>query len=127
MIRKLASEEHIAVFLCTHQLRYAQEVCTRYGLMDEGTLLVTGTLEELRASTFSGQTLSIRADRLPEGLPFVSSGDGFYTTSIRSEQEIPDLIRTLVAQGVNLYEVSVKKPSLEDIYFALTAKQTEGF
>lgn len=127
MIRKLASEEHIAVFLCTHQLRYAQEVCTRYGLMDEGTLLVTGTLEELRASTFSGQTLSIRADRLPVGLPFVSCGDSFYTTSIRSEQEIPDLIRTLVAQGVNLYEVSVKKPSLEDIYFALTAKQTEGF
>lgn len=127
MIRKLASEEHIAVFLCTHQLRYAQEVCTRYGLMDEGTLLVTGTLEELRTSTFSGQTLSIRADRLPAGLPFVSCGDSFYTTSIRSEQEIPDLIRTLVVQGVNLYEVSVKKPSLEDIYFALTAKQTEGF
>ena len=26
----------VTVFLCTHQLRYAQEICTTYGLMDKG-------------------------------------------------------------------------------------------
>ena len=26
--------EGITVFLCTHQLRYAQEICTTYGLMN---------------------------------------------------------------------------------------------
>ena len=49
MIRDLAGQEGITVFLCTHQLRYAQEICTRYGLLEEGKLLAEGTLEELRA------------------------------------------------------------------------------
>ena len=36
LIRNLAREEGTTVFLCTHQLRYAQELCTRYGLIEEG-------------------------------------------------------------------------------------------
>ena len=47
LIRDLAYQEGITVFLCTHQLRYAQEICTRYGLIEDGTLLAAGTLEEL--------------------------------------------------------------------------------
>ena len=31
MLRTLASEQGMTLFLCTHQLRYAQEICTRYG------------------------------------------------------------------------------------------------
>ena len=61
MIREMAKNSGITVFLCTHQLRYAQEICTRYGLIEEGQLLASGTLEELRAETFSRITLQIRA------------------------------------------------------------------
>lgn len=42
LIRDLAREEGTTVFLCTHQLRYAQELCTRYGLIEEGRLLALG-------------------------------------------------------------------------------------
>ena len=41
------------MFLCTHQLRYAQEICTRYGLMEEGGLLAMGTLEGTAAAGVS--------------------------------------------------------------------------
>lgn len=50
MIHNLACKEGITVFLCTHQLRYAQEICTRYGLIDQGILLASGTIDELRSS-----------------------------------------------------------------------------
>ena len=36
LIRDLAVKENVTIFLCTHQLRYAQEICTRYGLIEEG-------------------------------------------------------------------------------------------
>ncbi len=36
LLRRLAREEGTTCFLCTHQLRYAQEICTCYGLMDQG-------------------------------------------------------------------------------------------
>ena len=42
MIREMARNSGITVFLCTHQLRYAQEICTRYGLIEEGQLGLEG-------------------------------------------------------------------------------------
>ncbi len=53
MIHHLAIKEKLTVFLCTHQLRYAQEICTRYGFIEQGSLLASGTLEELRKQVFT--------------------------------------------------------------------------
>ena len=140
LIRRLAKEEGITVFLCTHQLRYAQEICTRYGLMEEGKLLAIGTLEELRQQVSPKITLSIRADHIPgefsvhgEGVrnsEANDSGMGFpgsrvYETIIRSEEEIPGIVRRIVEAGGNIYSVAAQKPSLEEIYFALTEKGKE--
>ena len=154
LIRRLAKEEGITVFLCTHQLRYAQEICTRYGLMEEGRLLAMGTLEELRQQVCPAITLSIRADQIPGELSFqrlagqtlqetgfrseedagkTKTDDGetgfpascLYETIIRSEEEIPGIVRRIVEAGGNIYSVAAQKPSLEEIYFALTRKGKE--
>ena len=126
MIRNLAREEGVTVFLCTHQLRYAQEVCTRFGLMEQGSLLACGTLEELRAQTFSAQTLRICASSLPENLPFQRRGPQEYEAKIGAREEIPALVRKIVEAGADVYGVSLAKPTLEDIYFSLTAAAKEG-
>ena len=125
MIRELAQNEGITVFLCTHQLRYAQEICTRYGLIEEGRLLAAGTLEQLRKRAFSGLTLQIRAARLPIGLPLRKGHADQYEMGIQSEEEIPALVRRIVEGGGQIYAVSAQYPSLEDIYFALTARGKE--
>ena len=125
MIHNLAKQEGITVFLCTHQLRYAQEICTRYGLLEEGYLLASGTLEELRRKVFSSTILRIRAAGLPEGLPFRQTEAGIFETQIQSEQEIPQLIREIAASGGDIYAVNTIDPSLEEIYFALTSKGKE--
>lgn len=125
MIRELAQNEGITVFLCTHQLRYAQEICTRYGLIEEGRLLAAGTLEQLRKQAFSGLTLQIRAARLPIGLPLRKRNADQYEMDIQSEEEIPALVRRIVEGGGQIYAVSAQYPSLEDIYFALTARGKE--
>lgn len=114
LIRRLAQEKGITIFLCTHQLRYAQEVCTRYGLMSEGRLLASGTLEELRGRIGSGMRVKIRT--APAG-----TASAVLEESISSEAEIPQLVRRLTENGKSIYEVSTQAPSLEDIYFALTA------
>ena len=120
MIRRLAFENGITVFLCTHQLRYAQEVCTRYGLMDEGRLLAEGTLESLRAKLCSGRTIKIKADGVPnEFLPY-QTGNGIFEIPVQSEEEVPQAARKSIEAGGNLYHISTKLPSLEDLYFHLT-------
>lgn len=125
MIRELAQNEGITVFLCTHQLRYAQEICTRYGLIEEGRLLAAGTLDQLRKRAFSGLTLQIRAARLPIGLPLRKGHADQYEMDIQSEEEIPALVRRIVEGGGQIYAVSAQYPSLEDIYFVLTARGKE--
>ena len=89
LIRDLALTEGVTIFLCTHQLRYAQEICTRYGLIEKGSLLASGTLGELRRTVSPRITVKIRADRIsPDMISRLglrrSESDGKGTT------EIPD-------------------------------------
>lgn len=132
MIRDLASQKGTTVFLCTHQLRYAQEICTRYGLMESGSLLASGTLDSLREKVLPGITLEIQAENLPGAFPGASRretwrkiGTDQYETAISSRREIPELVRSIVEEGGNIYAVRAKEPSLEEIYFALTTKKEE--
>lgn len=120
MIRRLAAENGITVFLCTHQLRYAQEVCTRYGLMAQGRLLAEGTLDALRSRICSGMTMKLKAKGLPASLVCRQTGDCTFELPIGSEEEIPQLVRKITDAGGQIYHVSAKLPSLEDIYFTMT-------
>ena len=125
IIHNLACKEGITVFLCTHQLRYAQEICTRYGMIDQGTLLASGTIDELRARVFTSKSLRICASAVPDKLNFVKCGANEIETQIQDKKEIPDLIRKIVDAGEDIYSVNLAEPSLEDIYFALTAGRKE--
>ena len=125
MIHNLASKEGITVFLCTHQLRYAQEICTRYGLIEHGSLLASGTIDELCTQVFPSKSLRICASAVPEKLNFVKRRANEFETQIQDKKEIPDLVRKIVEAGEDIYSVNLIEPSLEDIYFALTAGRKE--
>lgn len=135
LIRDLAVKENVTIFLCTHQLRYAQEICTRYGLIEEGRLLAAGTLDELRRSVSPRITVRVRAAGISSDLisllhlrkseredrEAAGSREICLETEVSSEKEIPDLVRRIVSGGGDIYHVSACLPSLEDIYFTLTA------
>jgi ABC-2 type transport system ATP-binding protein/sodium transport system ATP-binding protein len=40
-----------AVILCTHRLDEAERLCSRFGLLHRGRIVIEGTLEDLRAAT----------------------------------------------------------------------------
>ncbi len=44
---------------------------------------------------------------------------------ICSENEIPGIVRQIIESNGDIYAVSAKKPTLEDIYFALTSNAKE--
>lgn len=136
IIQNLTKEQGITVFLCTHQLRYAQEICTRYGLICEGSLLAQGTLEELRQKSCSGITVKIRASKIPNTLsgakrnlytqsaPDKHSGQpGEYLLRVQSDSEIPQIARKIIENGGEIYHISATQPSLEELYFILTSKR----
>jgi len=126
MIKNIAENEGTTIFLCTHQLRYAQEVCSSYGLIDEGILLAAGDIEHLRSITYPGMTVSIETDKFPTDIIPIKSEGKRYEVNVDSKDEIPAIVNRIVSDGGNIYNVSSRQLSLEEIYFALLEKRSSS-
>lgn len=126
IMQSLAREQGTTIFLCTHQLRYAQEICSNYGLIDNGTLLAFGGLDALRAQVFPGMTVTIKADKIPGEIPARQQAAGEFLLRVQGEEEIPALVRKIVGAGGSIYSISARHLSLEEIYFALMEKRGKG-
>lgn len=126
MIRDLAKDEGITIFLCTHQLRYAQEICTNYGLIDNGELFAAGTLEELRSLTFTGHTVTITSDWFPSDRLCKKVAENTMEVKVKTEEEIPGIVKAIADHGGKIYQVMSRQLSLEEIYFTLLEKRQKG-
>jgi len=130
LIKSLSCDKGTTVFLCTHQLRYAEEICTKYGLISEGNMLAAGSLDELHSLVFSGMTVRLKAENAESGmwsekcreLKMEKTAGGEYNIEIESIEDIPFLVKQIVDSGGRLYHVSSHKHSLEEIYFTLLEK-----
>ncbi|MGX8699721.1 ABC transporter ATP-binding protein [Caproiciproducens sp.] len=125
MITDLAGNTGTTVFLCTHQLRYAQDICDSYGIVDKGRLIAGGGLEAL----CSGIGCRIKAAfRLPEGdsLDGFDADGGWWRTELEREEQMPRLLKTVVESGHDVFEARLVKPTLEDIYFEYLRRQEEA-
>ena len=49
-IEPLKQQDKI-IILCTHRLEQAQQVCTRFGLLHQGQMVLSGNLKEMQAQT----------------------------------------------------------------------------
>lgn len=122
MIKELASDKGTTVFLCTHQLRYAQEICSSYGLIDDGTLLTVGNLAALRSWVFSGLNVHIKSNCFPKEIPFRKTEGQWAEINVQTEEEIPPIVKRIVDTGGNIYSVTANRLSLEEIYFSMIKK-----
>jgi ABC-2 type transport system ATP-binding protein len=59
ILRKLCDEHKTTVFMSTHTLIVAEELCDRIGIILEGELIAIGTLEELRQLARSERGMSL--------------------------------------------------------------------
>lgn len=116
------------VFLCTHNLVEADELCDRVGIMRQHLLLVN-TPEHLREELWEPQIkLRIRGDptrfqALLNALPFVKhvsvADDTLFATLINGSEKqeaAAAMIRRLVEAGADLFSVGEAEHSLEDAY-----------
>ncbi|WOC33387.1 MULTISPECIES: ABC transporter ATP-binding protein [Caproicibacterium] len=123
VISGLVKKEGVTVFLCTHHFLYAQQLCTEYGILSKGSLIAGGTLEVLCRKA----GCRIRAGfRLPpqDALGgFTQGADDFWEKEIEQEEEMPELLRRAVAEGHDIYEARLCRPTLADAYMALLGKE----
>jgi len=128
-ISHLASEKR-TIFLCTHNLYEAEQLCTRIGLMRQ-RLIRIGSPTSLKRELYGRQIvidlqepLAISEDL---NLPFVRSvqkdGRRLFVELDDPEQHNPALIKRLVELGAQIQFVREQDRTLEEVYLELISEE----
>ena len=122
------------VFLCTHNMAEAEQLCDRVALFST-RLLVVDTPQVLRQQVF-GRQVVVELDLVQPAhlaavaaLPCVAEvadeGRQLRVRSADPDQDNPTIIAALVAAGARIRFVREERPTLEQVYLALIAQARE--
>jgi len=126
--------ERRTVVLTTHYLEEAERLCDRVAIMDEGRIVAMGTPRELQQKSRNQSVIQIvcvqpiSGLQLPEWPEAVSSrlaGDGRSLTvhSSRPARTLVEIMKWLDQQGLQLEDIHLHRPTLEDVFVELTGKR----
>ena len=109
LLRKLATQEEVTLFLCTHDAAEIQAVCNRIAILRRGKLSFEGTKDELPKSVIRIEVESPDAtcSRLEEASLAVSSSvaGSFVYAAFRDRKE-PEAVRSeLASVGISCRDV----------------------
>jgi len=124
-----ASAEGATVFVSSHLLSEIEQICTDVGVMSHGKLVFQGSLPELRAA--AGVRVRVETSQ-PTAAAEVLARLGTGKPELRPDGVVAELgtvpservTAELVAYNVDVRQLVVERPDLEDLFVALTG---EGF
>jgi ABC-2 type transport system ATP-binding protein len=130
LVRSLAAGEQRTVLICTHNLVEAQELCDRVIILRRGRIVADGSPSEVvhAAALPVGVEIDVDPEHSAAALSIASEisadratmgTDGAIAIEGMARDAVPQLVRRLVAAGVEVYRVSPRQASLEDAYVAL--------
>jgi ABC-2 type transport system ATP-binding protein len=130
-VRRLRDEHGTTVFLTTHYLDEADALCDRIIIIDQGTVIGEGTPEELKRK-LSGDVVTVeidgdagRARTALAGLSAVrtvQAREGTLRITVEhGDRILLELTRALDAGGVEPRSIRLTRPTLDDVFLALTA------
>jgi ABC-2 type transport system ATP-binding protein len=129
LLRRLAEERGMAVFVSSHLLAEIELMCDRVAIIHKGKLLRTGTVSELISSqrTMEFRVGDVaRAVAVIEQRGFGSTTDGDRVFVAMEEADAPPLIAALAENGVQLFHAREHVQSLEEMFIEATGGETVG-
>ena len=123
-IRRLNREGHTIV-LTTHYLEEAEALCSRIAMLKQGRIVALDTTQNLlRMHSGCYVELRLQPDCLPASLaPLVAQRyEGRYRLTLRDYNEVERLVAELRAARVEIQEMEVMQPDLEEIFVQIMHK-----
>ena len=127
-------EAGVTVFLTTQYLEEADVLADRVGIIDSGKIVAEGTPAELKAEIGRPSVHAIprREDDRPKiaeflaqfGEPLASTRD--VAVRLREGLGLTDIVRAVDANGVDIADIELHAPTLDDVFLAKTGRTLEG-
>jgi ABC-2 type transport system ATP-binding protein len=112
------------IVLTTHNMEEAQALCDEIAIMDDGRIIARGSPAELIKRHCGGVTVELPMTSFNPSLPPLSVP--FQVVQDRIEMMTDDLngfVAELVGKNINLKDMAVRSPNLEDVFLTLTGRQ----
>ncbi|MEN8655243.1 ATP-binding cassette domain-containing protein [Streptomyces sp. 21So2-11] len=123
----------VTILLTTQYLEEADQLADRVGVLNEGTIVATGRPAELKQRagkerlelSFSTPEDLATAVRVLDGRADVLGGAGSSLgTPVDGPRHLKWILDQIYDVGVEVESVTLSKPTLDDVFLALTGKQT---
>jgi ABC-2 type transport system ATP-binding protein len=135
LMNALARAHGRTIVLCTHFLTEAARLCRRVAILEQGRLVAFGRPDELARELWPWLSVDVQlaapADPALIGallvVPGVAAAEAVPSGArvrVADRDVLPRLVAALVTRETAVYGVTPRPPTLEDVYFALTGRQT---
>ncbi|MBI2689420.1 MAG: ABC transporter ATP-binding protein [Acidobacteria bacterium] len=121
------------IVLTTHYIEEAERLCDRVAIIDQGRIIAFGAPRDLVASTFGSSLIEIRlaeplavTERPPESDDAKTHLSADRTllgiTAEKPARAIVDFVKWIDQRGLELADIHLKRPTLEDVFLELTGR-----
>ncbi len=131
-IRHLRKDTGVTLFLTTHYLEEADQLCERLAIVDHGKIVATGRPDELKQRT-GGDTVVVKPSKGEDLTPILSAVPGALAVQViagayrvkcdRGEAMVPLIVTACDRAGVEIVSVEIRKPSLDEVFLELTGRE----
>lgn len=131
LIRRLASDFGITIFLSSHLLSEVEQVANHIGIIHQGKLVFQGTLAELQAERHEHLTIGVtQPDQAATcltaaGWSVKRLNDGLLGVAATTREAAVRINSLLVGQRLDVFHIALTQASLEDIFLNLTNNSAE--
>jgi ABC-2 type transport system ATP-binding protein len=129
MIEALRAEG-TAIIYTTHYMEEAERLCDRVAIIDHGRIVAQGTNRELIQSSFASRSQVMARFAGPSGeiAAWVERHqgrlvDGAAEFTIEQSTQIAGLLDDAAKAGLELVDVSLRRPNLESVFLHLTGRE----